>query len=91
MLCCRPAFVRRRLRGEDFKFVKRLLPAVMFAALLIVPAHSLKAQDAGSTSPVLDSRARLRRSLLRRISRRKTRTTSICTRLRCVRLGRSWV
>jgi F-type H+-transporting ATPase subunit b len=30
--------------------VKRFLPAVMFAALLIVPIHSLKAQDTGSTS-----------------------------------------
>ena len=30
--------------------VKRLLPAVMFATLLMVPVHSLKAQDTGSTS-----------------------------------------
>jgi F-type H+-transporting ATPase subunit b len=30
--------------------VKRLLPAVMFAALLMVPVHSLRAQDTGSTS-----------------------------------------
>jgi len=30
--------------------VKRFLPAVMFAALLMVPVHSLKAQDTGSTS-----------------------------------------
>ena len=30
--------------------VKRFLPAVMFAALLMVPVHSLKAQDAGSTT-----------------------------------------
>jgi F-type H+-transporting ATPase subunit b len=32
-------------------FVKRLLPVLMFAALLIVPGRSLKAQDAGSASP----------------------------------------
>jgi F-type H+-transporting ATPase subunit b len=32
-------------------FVKRFLPVVMFAALLIVPARSLRAQDAGSASP----------------------------------------
>ena len=30
-------------------FVKRFLPAVMFATLLMVPVLSLKAQDAGST------------------------------------------
>jgi F-type H+-transporting ATPase subunit b len=30
--------------------VKRFLPAVMFAALLMIPVHSLKAQDTGSTS-----------------------------------------
>ncbi len=30
--------------------VKRFLPAVMFAALLVIPVHSLKAQDTGSTS-----------------------------------------
>jgi F-type H+-transporting ATPase subunit b len=31
-------------------FLKRFLPAVMFAALLMIPVHSLKAQDTGSTS-----------------------------------------
>ena len=32
-------------------FVKRFLPVVMFAALLIVPARSLRAQKAGSAHP----------------------------------------
>lgn len=30
--------------------VKRFLPAVIFAGLLMIPGHSLRAQDAGSTS-----------------------------------------
>lgn len=32
--------------------VKRFLPAVIFAALLMIPGHSLRAQDAGSTSAI---------------------------------------
>lgn len=32
-------------------FVKRFLPVMMFAALLIVPARTLRAQESGSASP----------------------------------------